>query len=200
MTLRAPATTRSRDREFRSTMIVGDETIEVDVKTKAIPDGDNQFITVHFDKEMLEKLETNGNLSFPVAPGEHVQLDLGKLDAALGALTRCSDDLVRSWGIPVAELDAVSVKPQSIGKIDLAPRSYPSELRGKNWEAQTTALFEINAQGKVAECRIVSYSGPKQLLDSACAKPFRMRFKPARNNAGEHVRSWLVVRVNSAPL
>lgn len=197
--LRGPATDRSRDRQFRATLVIDDEAIKIEAETRGIPDGDSRVVTVNLNKENLAKLETAGTIMFPVAADEHVRLNLGNLDDALGALSKCSDDLVGSLGVPAKELDAISTEARPIGNIDISPRRFVEELRGKRWEAKTSALFEIDASGTVTGCRIVTYSGPEQLRGYACAEPYRMRFEPARSGTGAPVRSWVVLAVTTSP-
>lgn len=198
--LSVPHTGRPRNEQFKGSFLVaGASPIEVNAEARVLPGNDMRLITAYLDAQKLAKLTSAGKFAFPVARNDHVWLDMGSFDEALAALAQCSDDLVTSLGVPLAELDAVAVTAEPDGTIDLSPRRFPPELKGQYWEARSKALFEIDALGKVAGCRIISFSGPEALRESACEQPFRMRFKPAQSEIDAAVRSWVVLAVTSAP-
>lgn len=198
--LSVPDAGRSRNGQFKGSFLVaGTEPVDVIADSRSLSDSDIQLITLYLDAPKLAALTSTGKFALPVARNEHLWLDMGRLDEPLAALAKCSDDLVTSLGVPLAELDAVMVTADPVGTVDLSPRHIPPDLKRQYWEARSKALFEIDAQGKIAECRIISYSGPEALRGSACEQPFRMRFKPARSETDTPVRSWAVLAVTSTP-
>lgn len=198
--LSVPDAGRSRNEQFKGNFLVaGAEPVDVNAESRSLPDKDMRFITIYLDAPKLATLTSTGKFALPVARNDHLWLDMGSFDEALAALAKCNDDLVTSLGIPLAELDAVATTAEPVGTVDLSPRRFPPELKGQYWEARSKALFEIDALGKIAGCRIISYSGPEALRGSACEQPFRMRFKPARSETDAPVRSWVVLAVTSTP-
>ena len=199
--LSVPDAGRSRNGRFKGSFFLaaGAEAVAVNAESRSLPHDDMRLITIYLDAPKLAKLTSTGQFALPVARNDHLWLAMGSFDEALAALAKCSDDLATSLGVPLAELDAVAVTAEPVGTIDLSPRRFPPELKGQYWEARSKALFEIDALGKVAGCRIVSYSGPDALRGSACEQPFRMRFKPARTEDNAPVRSWIALAVTSTP-
>lgn len=198
--LSVPDAGRSRNGRLKGSFLTaGAEAVDVNAESRSLPENDMRLITIYLDAPKLAKLTSTGKFALPVARNDHLWLDMGSFDEPLAALAKCSDDLVTSLGVPLAELDAVAVTAEPVGTIDLSPRRFPPELKGQYWEARSKALFEIDALGKVAGCRIISYSGPEALRGSACEQPFHMRFKPARSEANAPVRSWVVLGVTSTP-
>jgi len=74
----------------------------------------------------------------------------------------------------------------------ITTEDYPRVALSREWEGTTGYELEINAQGRVAGCRITSSSGHDLLDDAACARlTRRARFRPATGRDGEVVAgSW----------
>ncbi len=198
MVLTMPDTKGSRNGQFKASFaIAGTESVDVRLEAVSLPDNGVRVVTAYLDALKLAKLTSSGTFAFPVSRDDHIWLQMGSFDDALAALRKCSDDLVSSLGVPAAELDMVAKPPEPVGSIDLAPRRFPSELRGQDWMARSRTLFEIDTEGSVAGCRVISYSGPEVLRGSTCERPFRLKFKPARSETGAAVRSWAVLVVTS---
>ena len=65
----------------------------------------------------------------------------------------------------------------------------PSALRAEA-EGRTSIAWEINAQGRVENCRVTSSSGNRDLDDAACrALSRKARYTPALDQAGNPIRS-----------
>jgi periplasmic protein TonB len=62
---------------------------------------------------------------------------------------------------------------------------YPVKALKKNWEGDVQLLLNIDATGKITDCKITQSSG-HELLDTAACKEVRRnaRFKPATDGQG----------------
>lgn len=84
--------------------------------------------------------------------------------------------------------------PQPIGNvIDWFPAdAYPAQARAAGQEGRTAFALDIDALGRITQCRVLQSSG-SDLLDSAtCTQAIiNGRFRPARDAAGKPVaRAW----------
>lgn len=88
----------------------------------------------------------------------------------------------------------VGTDPQPVGNIaDWFPaESYPPQARALGLEGRTAFALDIDALGRVTQCRVLQTSG-SDLLDSAtCTQAIiNGRFRPGRDAAGKPVpRAW----------
>ncbi|MBA4049361.1 MAG: hypothetical protein C0476_12560 [Sphingomonas sp.] len=84
--------------------------------------------------------------------------------------------------------------PQPIGSVaDWFPAdAYPPQARAAGQEGRTAFALDIDALGRITQCRVLQSSG-SDLLDSAtCTQAIiNGRFRPARDAAGKPVaRAW----------
>jgi Gram-negative bacterial TonB protein C-terminal len=116
-------------------------------------------------------------------------LALPNTRAAIEQLTRCNDDLLRSWGIDVAARHALSRK---------------AHMRDIGWASQvmpnaSTFLVlaaDISERGRPLACRVV-VSSRNERMDRAVCSAFRdqARFEPALDAQGRPVPSQYVSQV-----
>lgn len=197
--LTLPETRPSRSREFKGSFLFGNgEPAVVNATSRPLPENNARVITAYLDEKRVSLLAAGATFAFPTARNEHLWLATGNLDDAMTALSKCSDDLVTSLGIPLDELDAMAEPPKASGMIDLSPQR-PWSVEGADWQIRTTILFEIDRQGKRSACRVLAYDGPEAFRNAACDRPVSVRFQPARNAAGEPIRSWMMLRSTTAP-
>ncbi len=197
--LTLPEARPSRSREFKGAFLFGNgEPASVEATSRPLPENGARVITAYLDEKKVSLLAAGPTFAFPTARNEHLWIDPGKFDEAMTALSTCRDDLVASLGIPMDELDAMAEPPKASGMIDLSPQR-PWSVEGADWQIRTTILFEIDRQGKRSGCRALSYEGPEVFRNAACERPVSVRFQPAKNAAGEPIRSWMILRSTTAP-
>jgi periplasmic protein TonB len=67
---------------------------------------------------------------------------------------------------------------------------YPPRALREGAEGTTRISWDINTQGRVENCRVVSSSGNSELDEAACrAMTRRGRFSPALDQAGKPIKS-----------
>ncbi|HWW64438.1 MAG TPA: TonB family protein [Sphingomonadaceae bacterium] len=70
----------------------------------------------------------------------------------------------------------------------VTPDDYPSRALREGVEGVTTINFDINADGRVENCRVTASSGSSELDDATCRNfTRRARYRPAEDAAGNKV-------------
>jgi periplasmic protein TonB len=92
-------------------------------------------------------------------------------------------------GPAVVPLSSVAVMPEAIGEHDLS-KDYPEAARRQGVEGQVVIRLLVDDSGRVAQTRLVR--GPGHGLDAkALELARRIRFKPARDDRGTAVATWI---------
>jgi protein TonB len=86
-------------------------------------------------------------------------------------------------------LAALKTMPEPIGDYDVS-KDYPDEARKLEIEGQVTLRLLVDAEGKVAEVKLVKGLG-HGLDERALSLGRQIRFRPARDDAGQAVATWI---------
>jgi TonB family protein len=115
-------------------------------------------------------------------------LPLPNAREAVEGLTRCNDDLLRSWGIDVAARRSLSRKPRM--------RSF-DWLSGIMPNASTFVILtaDISEQGRALGCTIVVSSRNPRMDRAVCSVLRGVHFDPALDAQGRPVRAQYVTRL-----
>lgn len=127
-----------------------------------------------------------------------VRLEFGSLLKPLAQMRLCMDNLVKSWGYDPVE-QAAALRP--VGAITapggwLSSSDYPlnAVMNGHNGLVQFR--LDVDAEGKVAGCFILSRTSPDDFADITCrAMTRRARLQPALDAKGKPMRSYYVNKV-----
>jgi hypothetical protein len=156
----------------------------------ALPaDKDEQRVPVTPQREAAA---TSINLAWS---GRRLVLETGPLAAAFGALRKCTDDLVRTWGLdPAVQLSLSRLPdPRTHPSTWLRPADYPTGALMSGKQAIVNFRLSVDAAGVPTACDVqLSYSGEafdKHTCDLLMA---RARFEPARDTKGLPVASYYV--------
>jgi len=116
-------------------------------------------------------------------------LDLPNTRAAIAELTRCNDDLLRSWGIDVAARHALGRKPR------MRDTAWASQVM-PNASTFVVLTANISERGRPLACRVV-ISSRNERMDRAVCSAFRdqARFEPAQDAQGRPVPAQYVSQV-----
>lgn len=140
-------------------------------------------------EDFLEQVAGGRQLSITKGSEAIVAFALPNADAAIAQLTRCNDDLLRSWGIDVAARRSLSKKPVARNfdwMINLQPR------------ASTYVILEadISEAGRASGCRILVSSQNPRLDRTICERiQGSTRFEPALDAQGHPVAAQYVTRL-----
>jgi hypothetical protein len=121
------------------------------------------------------------------------RLALGPMDAPMGVLRKCTDDLLKAWGLDPAVQAGLSrrVVPTSNPGSWVTGADYP---RGQ-LQARQTALVRfrliVDESGKLAGCRVQRATQGYEFAQVTCNRiSERARFEPALDAAGKPVASY----------
>lgn len=195
-----PAKGGVRYQEFKENIELpgGAEPIPVSAKSYYLRERKNRVITMTVNAEELGRLKAAKSFSVPISTRDHVALAPGNLTAAFAALDKCSDDLMAGFGVPIEELTQATVRTKA-RKAErwFSGTNYPTSALARGAQSRTVALIAVSAQGKATDCRIISNPDDDDFSKATCdAVNRRGDFEPARNAAGEPIRSWTTLTIN----
>lgn len=131
--------------------------------------------------------------------GRMLVLHMGPMSKALAALSTCTADLVKSWGLDPAQQATLSQRPKPTESPGVWIRSadYPtSALRGGK-SASIAFRLTIDATGKPSSCKIQKATDSPEFIKHTCDLLMRRaRFSPALDSQGAPVPSYYVNSVN----
>ncbi|WP_343528331.1 energy transducer TonB [Sphingomonas sp.] len=131
-----------------------------------------------------------------------VKMDLGPMKGALDALDKCSDDLIRSWGLdPVQQRLLKSGPMPATNPADwFRPSDYPAGPANMGMGGAVIIRLLIGADGSVRDCAVTKSGGDKAFQDATChAATERAKFRPAIDAEGKPVTSVWLKRINWKP-
>lgn len=158
------------------------------------------------DPRGLQALDSEGatdieTLTLSQKARSDVVLELGSMAAPLSAMNTCMKNLVEYWGFDVAQQETVQTPPK-VGNLMRVAREiqehYPNDALRRGGQADFHLRLTVDEAGGIEECI---------LLNQTLADDFDMRkhpctaFKkyaevePARNAAGEPVRTYYTSRI-----
>lgn len=144
------------------------------------------------------QLASIGHMKF-VRGGNTIVLHVGRLDTAIGALRRCTKDLVKIWGLNPDQQAALTTTPEPLGNPGgwITSNDYPaSALRGGQ-SASVQFRLMIDAAGMPTSCKVQSATQGPAFIDLTCTLLMkRARFSPAATADGKPVESYYTNSVN----
>lgn len=130
-------------------------------------------------------------------PGKRgsVVLRTGSLSAPLRALEKCAVDSLKDWGVDPAVEETVAIRPRPVQDTSklLTSDDYPSEAIYANKESRLELWLNLDANGRVASCRVISSFASPEINDRMCKLvQQRQTFFPAKTATGVAVPSYYV--------
>lgn len=142
---------------------------------------------VTLDRSALDQLKDGDTLRIQADPID-VAFTMPGPAKARAALQGCIDNLKRSWGIDPANTARADGPVEGNPAKYFGPDVYPREALAKNVFGRVVALLNIDEQGAVTHCRILSSAG-KELNEGTCVAARRIRFKPPHDKDGKALPS-----------
>lgn len=149
-----------------------------------------RIATVNIPSTALGQLGSSTGIEIAIAGKPPVSFALVKMKAALGALTTCTDDLLRSWHIDPAEQLRIATPAQPIQDASywISDDDYPADALSRESQGTVTIIWTIDTEGKVTNCSVAATSGDPALDSTACATiTKRGRYKPALDKDGKPI-------------
>lgn len=125
--------------------------------------------------------------------GDEVRLMTGPLDGAFAVLDSCALDLVGTWGLDVAAHRTATSLPRFLNREAVVRRivaEYPRNAAAFGEQGIMRMRVTISAEGKVEDCAIIKATQADRLESPACRAMVLARFEPARDVAGQPMRSY----------
>lgn len=192
-----PANRGARYLEFRQQIELPNSTEPIPVSAKAyyIRQRESRVVTMIVNAEELERLKAASSFAVPITARDRIGISPGNFKAALAALDKCSDDLMETHGVPMAEIADAAVRTNA-----RRPDRwfvYPSAAVAAGFQGRIVTLISVSAEGKATECRVLSQDAENALAKSSCETIKRRGdFEPARNKDGKAIRSWTTLTIN----
>jgi hypothetical protein len=124
-----------------------------------------------------------------------ISLHTGGLARPLQALEKCASDSLKDWGIDPAVESAVAtgahpvVEANTLFSADDYPRAALQSFKQDNLEV----WLDIDAQGRIASCRVISDFASPEINDAICGMVRRKEsFIPARTKDGTSVPDFYI--------
>lgn len=188
-----------RVRRFKGSLMIedGGEPIDLNVTAYSLRNGSMRLATMTVDKAAMDRLRVAKSLRVPVAEDRQIAVAPGNLGQALAALDACSDDLAVSLGADPALLAAAVERPRVAGDITrfFGRENYPVSAMSSGAEGRAVAFVEIDATGNPVSCTIATSTKNAELDAATCRGAMQSRYTPAKDAAGNPLRSWFTLSV-----
>ena len=132
-------------------------------------------------------------LTLNIGRSTAVELNTGKLSAAIEAMDTCTHELVRRWGYDPDALAKVATGPEPVGRITswLNASDYPTAALRKNLSGAVRFRLGIDEKGQIENCTIQSSYSDPSFPQKVCSEFQRKgKFEPARDEDGSPVASY----------
>ncbi len=173
--------------------------IEGDYSSYWLPKRKMRLVTLNVEQTALAGLGSASTVSMAIPKGVRVSIALPpSIKAALNALDKCDDTLLRSWGVDPAEKTVIVTPAKALpNSADwISYDDYPAEALQNSQQGAVMILWSIGVDGRVANCIPVITSGAPLLDRAACnAITRRGRYQPALDKDGKPVISHNTRRV-----
>lgn len=127
-----------------------------------------------------------------------VRLETGPLDEAFKVMNQCTLDLLRDWGLDAERHLTALTGPRWINQAALTRKiaaDYPTGALAKGEQAIMRMRVIVGADGNVESCVILKATDTSRLESPACNVMQRAQFEPARDAAGQPLRSFYVTSI-----
>lgn len=127
-----------------------------------------------------------------------VRLETGPLADAFKVMNDCTASLVKEWGLDPERLRTAQSGPRWINQAALVRKiaaAYPGGalLRGEQGIMRMRVI--VDAQGAVEQCTIIKATETERLESPACEVMKSAEFEPARDAAGQPMRSYYATSI-----
>lgn len=137
-------------------------------------------------------------INLGLSGGKRYRLETGSFAGPMGAMRKCVDDLVASWGFDPAQQAGLLTPPVPLNSPAswMGSNDYPesSTRRGENGIVQFR--LNIGQDGAIEGCHVLYRTNPDEFADLTCKLiQKRAKFQPARDANGNPTRSFFVSKV-----
>jgi TonB family protein len=148
-------------------------------------------------RDELEKSAQSGVISLNAKERLSISFRVPELHDALAVLDDCVADLLATWGFSRDRQKEMSQRPETVRPFAsyVSGTDYPMEALREDQTGENSARFQIHADGKTSDCKIVESSRSTALDSALCNVVRRLRYRPALNHAGQPMDSIGFLRI-----
>lgn len=185
-------------RDARTTVAIAPDVVSgeaaVALSQVAVGKSDGRVTRVLIPASKLATMTSDAPITLETKNGQLVAFTSDGFADALKASDTCRTNLRQAWGIDDASVAQVAVP--ATGKLGLDYWERPADPSYDGTLNVVSLLLAVDAEGRVADCRVVGSSGSGKIDRATCAEVTnRAVFHPAKNSAGDAVKSWSLQRV-----
>jgi TonB family protein len=149
------------------------------------------------NRDELEKAARDQEISLTAKGRLSVTFRVPELHQALAVLDDCVADLLATWGFSRDQQKEMSHRPETVRPFTsyVTIYDYPMEALREGQTGENSARFQIHADGKTSDCKIVESSRSTALDTALCNVVRRLRYRPALNRAGQPMDSLGFLRI-----
>jgi hypothetical protein len=130
--------------------------------------------------------------------GQTTALQIGPMAPLFSAMRKCTDDLVKGWGLDPAQQAALSrpARPVTDPRYWFESEDYPLEKLIQGSGSYIQFRLDIDARGKITACKVTSAVSKADFDKVTCNLiTSRGRFEPALDAEGKAIRSYYTTSV-----
>lgn len=156
-----------------------------------------RITSVYTDRATLAAAAASGRLGLRGGRLINVNFAVPAMTGALSVLRQCNEALAAQLGMPIAEQRrlATPAVPRTPLLNLFNSNDYPYEALMHDRGGQPLAMLTIDPSGAVAGCETIEKSGTDSLDARTCQVAGHAKFLPARDRAGQPMRSLYFFRV-----
>ncbi|MDB5675779.1 MAG: hypothetical protein JWM65_2761 [Sphingomonas bacterium] len=163
-----------------------------------LPGAAGNVATTFFEEAALEGLDKASAITIRL-DNESRTLAVPGIAGALTALSKCQDDLLKSWGIDPAERQREAVHVTGNPARFFGVTAYPPAAIAAHAQGRVVSVVGVDKRGGVTSCTVVVSSGNKPLDDGTCRIiREQVHLIPARDKDGNAMASHYVLQVRWA--
>lgn len=158
------------------------------------------FLLFSIGDEAYHALLTSASMMVKFGQGPQFHFDLTGTDKAFAALAACKDNLLKSFGVDVAQQHRISTPAAAVGGSPMSWYSsddYPLDALRESLSGTAVVLYKVGVDGRVKDCQTISSSGLPSIDAVTCSVAVqRGRYKPALDKNGTAIETYDAVRIN----
>lgn len=163
-----------------------------------LPDAAGNAASTFFADGTLDNLDKASAIDIRL-DDERRTLAVPGIVGALTALSKCQDDLLKSWGIDPAERQREAVHVTGNPARFFGVTAYPPAAIAAHAQGRVVSVVGVDKRGGVTSCKVVVSSGNKPLDDGTCRIiREQVHLIPARDKDGNAMASHYVLPVRWA--
>ncbi len=161
---------------------------EAKMAEKAKPEDQFELQPIGKDREAAITFMDIGQFKNP-----SIRLQLGSMEKPLAALSKCTEGLLRNWGVDIVKHATLNKKavPLKSPANWLVPADYPQKMLQQGQRGVLYVRLSVDETGLPSQCHIQLSTRPQEFEEAVCnGLKRRARFSPALDADGKPIASY----------